>query len=184
MSSIPDWVRRARSGWRWVGSERPAFALEPGPGQESVWDYPRPPRMEPDPAEVVVRSGKNEVARTRRAVRVLETASPPTYYLPPADVRTDLLVAAPGASLCEWKGEARYWSVDLPGRRLEGVAWSYPDPFPGFEAIGGWISFFPGRIECLVGGEVVRPQPGTFYGGWVTSGIVGPFKGEPGSSGW
>src|SRR4051794_10654663 len=105
MTSIPEWARRARAGWRYVGEERPAFALAPAPGQEAVWDYPRPPRLAMDTREVIVRCGAVEIARTRHAVRVLETASPPTFYLPPADIRRDLLEAAPGASLCEWKGE-------------------------------------------------------------------------------
>lgn len=150
-----------------------------------MWDYPRPPRVEPDERWVTVRHGEVVVARTRAALRVLETASPPAFYLPPDDVRTDLLEEAPGHSLCEWKGEARYWSLQTPGGELlERVAWSYADPLPGFEAIRERLSFFPARIECRVGGERVRPQPGGFYGGWITSEIVGPVKGEPGTGHW
>lgn len=175
---------RGPFGWRYYGQERPSFALSPLPGQESVWDYPRPPRLEPDARQVVVRAGGETVASSRRAVRVLETASPPTFYLHPDDVRRDLLIERPGTSACEWKGIARYWSVRAGGRVLEDVAWSYPHPLPGFEAIGDHLSFYPGRIECTVDGERVRPQPGGFYGGWITSEIVGPVKGEAGTGGW
>ena len=184
MSSIPEWALRARAGWRYHGQARPPFAVVPGPGEESVWDYPRPPRVAPDAREVVVRAGGVEIARTRRAVRVLETASPPTFYLPWGDVRREHLVAAPGASTCEWKGEARYWSVLVPGTRLDRAGWSYATPFAGFDGIGDHVSFYPARVECWVGGARVSPQPGHFYGGWVTPEVVGPFKGEPGSGGW
>lgn len=185
MSETPHWARKRRSGWRWDGSERPGFAEEPGPGEESVWDYPRPPRIEEDEREVIVRRQDLLVARTTDALRVLETASPPAFYLPPGDVRTDLLEPAAGSSRCEWKGEARYWSLRTPGGELvERVAWSYPDPLPGYEALRRHLSFYPGRIECRVAGERVRPQPGGFYGGWITSEIVGPVKGEPGTGGW
>lgn len=171
-------------GWRYHGQRRPPFAVAPGPGQESVWDYPRPPRLVPDDREVVVRAGTAEVARTRRAVRVLETASPPTVYIPPEDVRLDLLEPASGSSFCEWKGRARYWTVVADGRRLERVGWSYPDPTPAFESLRDYLSFYPAHLECFVGGERVAPQPGGFYGGWLTREIVGPVKGDPGSEGW
>lgn len=185
MSGVPEWARRRRESWRWEGSDRPEFAREPGPGEESVWDYPRPPRIEADDRQVVVRRNELVVARTRDALRVLETASPPAFYLPADDVRTDLLVAAPGRSRCEWKGEAHYWSLRPPdGEVVERVAWSYPEPFPGYEEIADHLSFYPGRIECRVGGERVEPQPGDFYGGWMTSEIAGPVKGEPGSGDW
>ncbi len=170
--------------WPHDGSRRPAFALEPDPGQESVWDYPRPPRLAPDAREVVIVAAGVEVARTRRAIRVLETASPPTFYLHPEDVDLSCLVAAPGASYCEWKGEARYWSVVVPGAVFEKVAWSYPSPEADFTALADWIGFYPSPIACTVDGIRVLPQPGRFYAGWVTPEVVGPFKGEPGTSGW
>ena len=175
---------RSPRGWRHHGQQRPPFAAEPAPGQESVWDYPRPPRIELDAREVVVRVGHVEVARTRRSRRVLETASPPTFYIPRADVATQYLQPAPGASSCEWKGTARYWSVSVPAALLSEVGWSYDDPLPEFDAILGHISFFPGRIECYVDGIRVRAQAGGFYGGWITPEVVGPFKGDPGTSGW
>lgn len=173
-----------RFGWRYYGQARPPFAITPARGQQSVWDYPRPPRIEPVPGEIVVRSGDVEIARTTRAKRVLETASPPTYYLPPDDVRMELLEPAPGSSYCEWKGVARYWTVSTGSTRLTRAAWSYPDPHPDFEAIRDHVSFYPSLVGCLVDGVRVSPQPGRFYGGWVTPELVGPFKGEPGSEGW
>jgi uncharacterized protein (DUF427 family) len=177
-------VQRARALWRHTGTQRPSFATEPGPGQESVWDYPRPPRIAPDGREVVVRVGTLEVARTRRAVRILETASPPTFYLPPQDVDMKRLHAESGSSFCEWKGLASYFGVHADTQQLTAAAWSYPDPQPDFAAIRGYVAFYPSKLECYVAGERVRPQPGGFYGGWVTSELVGPWKGDPGSGSW
>ena len=159
--------------------------IEPGPGQESVWDYPRPPRVEPVPERIrVVVDGMN-VADSTDALRVLETAGPPVYYLPPTDVRLDLLKTSPHSSYCEWKGEAAYYSLHLGERVIPNVAWFYPRPLPGYERIRDYIAFYAGRVdEAWVGDERATPQPGRFYGGWVTSRIVGPFKGEPGTSGW
>ncbi|CAN5917032.1 DUF427 domain-containing protein [soil metagenome] len=174
----------ARSLWRYIGQERPPFAAEPAPGQESVWDYPRPPRLQIDPREVIVRLGQTDIARSTRAIRVLETASPPTFYLPREDVRIERLQPSPGSSMCEWKGQARYWSVVVDDRKLEGAAWVYPDPLPDFEAIRGYFAFYPTQLECFVGGVRALPQPGRFYAGWVTPELTGPFKGEPGSQGW
>ena len=184
MTSMTDRLARSRAMWQHVGDERPPFAAKPKANQESVWDYPRPPRCELDPREVIVRAGTAEIARTRRAVRVLETASPPTFYLPPEDIQLALLERAPGRSGCEWKGVAGYWSVVTPALRVDAVGWSYDDPYPEFAAIRGFISFYPAQLECFVDGVRVQPQPGRFYGGWVTPEIAGPFKGEPGSEGW
>lgn len=171
-------------GWANTGRQRPAFAMTPGPGQESVWDYPRPPQLVPDPREVVVRLGATEIARTRRALRLLETASPPTFYLPRADVQAAFLEPAAGTSWCEWKGEASYWSVVTPAGRVDGAGWSYPAARAPFAALQDYVAFYPSRLECLVDGERARAQPGGFYGGWITSDVVGPFKGEPGTGGW
>ncbi len=169
--------------WVFDGARRPPFAVEPGPGQESVWDYPRPPRVVPDGRHVTVSVGGVPIASTRRALRVLETASPPTFYLPPADVDMRLLVPAPGRSYCEWKGVASYWLLAAsPGAGP--VAWTYADPAAGFVAVRDHVGFYPARVDCHVDGERVRPQPGGFYGGWITRDIVGPFKGEPGTSHW
>jgi uncharacterized protein (DUF427 family) len=184
MKRIPRWLERARAHWEFTGQHRPPFAVAPKEGQESVWDYPRPPRLAADEREVVVRAADAELARTRRSVRVLETASPPTFYLPRSDVDDRLVEPAAGGSMCEWKGAASYWTVVANGTRLERVAWSYEEPFEPFAEIAGYLSFYPAHVECYVNGERVRPQPGSFYGGWVTEEVVGPFKGEPGSTGW
>jgi uncharacterized protein (DUF427 family) len=177
-------LKQARDAWRWRGSDRPAFAVVPRPGQESVWDYPRPPRLAADSREIVVRWGEIEVARTIRAVRVLETAHPPTFYLPWADVVRRLFREAPGSSFCEWKGPARYWSLVDANRNLPSAAWSYPNPLAGAEAIADCVAFYASRVEATVDGQPVIAQPGGFYGGWITPELVGPFKGEPGSGGW
>jgi uncharacterized protein (DUF427 family) len=179
-----DDLERARDRWSYRGSTRPEWAIEPGPGQESVWDYPRPPRLEPYSPLVRVTHGTTVVAETRSAVRVLETASPPTIYISPKDVRTDLLVKARGSSMCEWKGAATYWTLDLDGCIAPSVAWTYETPFPDFAEIGGYYSFYPSKVNCQVDGERVRAQLGGFYGGWVTSDIVGPFKGQAGTGNW
>jgi len=184
VTKIPEWAKRARSGWQYDGRSRPPFAIEPGPGHESVWDYPRPPRLAAEPRDVIVRAGPVVLGRSTSCLRVLETASPPTIYMPPADIDQTLLEAAAGSSACEWKGEARYWTVIADGQRLTRVAWSYPHPFAEFEALADFVAFYPGRLECLVDGVRVRPQPGGFYGGWITPEIVGPFKGEAGTEGW
>ncbi|MGA9026518.1 MAG: DUF427 domain-containing protein [Steroidobacteraceae bacterium] len=180
----PRWLQSARSQWRWRGQERPSFAPAPGPGQESVWDYPRPPRLVRDDREVVVRWGGVAVARTVRAIRVLETAHPPCFYLPWADVARPLFEPAGGGSFCEWKGAARYWSLVDGERRLNGVAWSYPQPLLGAELLADCVALYPAHLDCRVADAVVQAQPGGFYGGWITPELVGPFKGEAGSSGW
>ena len=179
-------MKHARSMWQYTGVERPPFAEAPAPGQESVWDYPRPPRLEPDAREIVVRVGEVEIVRTRHALRMLETASPPTIYLPFADAVPGVLVATPraGRSSCEWKGSAMYWSVVLGNTRLDAVAWSYPEPYAPYEALRDCFSLYPGRVACFVDGERVVAQDGGFYGGWVTSEIRGPWKGGPGTGSW
>ena len=174
----------SRFGWHYVGDDRPPFAVTLKPGQESVWDYPRPPRLELDQREVVIRAGETEIARSRRSWRVLETASPPTFYLSLEDVRIELLQPSAGSSYCEWKGAAQYWKLKTPEGDREPVGWSYAEPLPAFRQLQGYVAFYPGRIECCVGEHRVVPQPGRFYGGWITPEIVGPFKGEAGSEGW
>ena len=184
MPDLPEWIRAARQQWRWQGQQRPPFAKAPGPGQVSVWDFPRPPCLAPDAREVIVRWGELEVARTRRAVRVLETAHPPSFYLPWDDVARHLLQPAGGGSFCEWKGPARYWNLVSEGRVLPGVAWSYPQPLAGAEALADCVAFYPAALDCRVDGAVVAPQVGGFYGGWITPDLAGPFKGDPGSEAW
>lgn len=157
----------------------------PGPGQESVWDYPRPPALEPVRVPLrVVFEGKT-IANTAAGYRMLETSHPPVYYLPPQDVDMTSLVADARQTFCEFKGRARYWSLQVDGIRSEGAAWSYPSPTARFDAIAHYLAFYATAVdECWVGDERVTPQAGDFYGGWITSTIVGPFKGAPGTWGW
>jgi uncharacterized protein (DUF427 family) len=153
---------------------------------ESVWDYPRPPRVEPCARRVRIEHGGEVVAESDRALRVLETASPPTIYLPREDVRMELLSEAGGKhTLCEWKGRASYLDLDAGGKRSNAAAFFYADPRPAFEALRDHVSFYAGRVDtAYLGDELVRPQGGSFYAGWVTDDIEGPFKGEPGTEGW
>ncbi len=178
MAKIPYWIRASRDKWEYRGQKRPPFAIAPKPGEESVWDYPRPPKIVTDSRVVTVQSEGITIAETRAAIRILETASPPSFYLPPDSINMDYLKTAEGSSLCEWKGNAQYWDVIVGPKPLRKVAWSYPDPFEDFEEIAGYTSFYPSQLDCFVGGEKVLPQPGGFYGGWITSEIVGPVKGE------
>ena len=155
------------------------------PGQESVWDYPRPPRLEPVTERLRVIFKQRIIADTRSGHRVLETSHPPVYYIPPGDVQLNHLERAPGQSWCEFKGHASYWSLDVDGQRSASAAWSYPAPSSAFRQIAGFFAFYASRVdECWVGDERVKPQQGDFYGGWITSRVAGPFKGSPGTRGW
>ena len=147
---------------------------------ESVWDYPRPPRVEPSARRVRIVLGGAVIADSVRSHRVLETSHPPVYYLPLEDVAPEALVPSPGrTTFCEWKGSASYFdAIGGDGRRVERAAWTYLTPSPGFESIRDAVAFYPARMdECTLDGEVVQPQDGGFYGGWITSDILGPFKG-------
>ena len=156
------------------------------PQQESVWDYPRPPRLEPVAERLRVVFAGRTIAETEAGFRVLETSHPPVYYFPPDSVDRELLLPAPGRSHCEYKGQASYWRLQLPsGQRADRVAWSYPKPTAAFAAIRDHFAFYASRVEsCWVGEERVKPQEGDFYGGWITARIAGPFKGGPGTFGW
>ena len=157
----------------------------PGPGQESVWDYPRPPALEPTTRRIRIVAAGETIVDTSSAWRVLETSHPPGYYIPPGDIRPGVLVPADGGSFCEWKGRAEYFSVRVGGREHPSAAWAYPNPIPRFAPIAGYVAFYAGPMDrCLVDDEVVTPQPGGFYGGWITADVVGPFKGGPGTTGW
>lgn len=158
---------------------------KPGPGQESVWDYPRPPLVEPTARHIEVVFAGTVIAATTRALRVLETSHPPVYYIPLDDVVEGMLAPSGRVTYCEFKGGARYYDVTLRGLRAPDAAWMYTEPTPGYEQLAGHVAFHAGEMdECRVDGEVVTPQPGTFYGGWITADVVGPFKGEPGTGGW
>ena len=159
--------------------------VQPGPGQESVWEYPRPPLVQATDRHIEVVFAGEVIADTRRAVRVLETSHPPVYYIPLDDVRPGVLQPSGRSSYCEFKGEARYFRVTWGSAASEDAAWGYPAPARGYEELAGRVAFYAGKMdECRVDGELVVPQPGEYYGGWVTSDVVGPFKGEPGTSGW
>lgn len=161
------------------------WRIEPGPGQESVWDYPRPPRLERTERRVRVVHAGVTVADTTSAWRVLETSQAPAYYLPPTDVLTEVVRPTEGRSFCEWKGVAGYWDVVVDDVVAAQAAWSYPSPNPAFEPITDHLAFYPQRVDgCFVDDEQVDPNDGDFYGGWVTSHVVGPFKGAPGTLGW
>ena len=156
-----------------------------GSGQESVWRYPRPPALVADARLVEVEFAGVRVACTDAALRCLETANPPCFYLPPGQVRMDLLTPAEPTSFCEWKGHASYWDLRVEDQVSFGAAWSYRDPAPEYAALRDYVAFFAGRVDCCRVGEVaVTPQSGNTYGGWITPELVGPFKGEPGSEWW
>lgn len=164
--------------------------MHPAQARESVWDYPRPPRLEPTPRRIRIARGSHTIADTVRALRILETSHPPVYYLPPSDLDLRLLrQSGRRGSFCEWKGTALYWDVVLPGSSLPAVAWSYPDPTRAYAALRDHLAFYcapfqPPDGACTVDGEQVQPQPGGFYGGWITGDLDGPFKGAPGTLGW
>jgi uncharacterized protein (DUF427 family) len=160
--------------------------IKPGKGQESVWDYPRPPRLLPTSKHLEVYFNGKRIASTSRAYRVLETSHPPVYYLPPADISMEYLQPSPRpVSSCEFKGKATYWDLKVGNAIVRSAAWSYQNPTSSFADIKGYLAFYPSKMElCKVDGEKARPQEGDFYGGWITSDIVGPFKGGAGTWGW
>lgn len=152
--------------------------VQPGPGQESVWDYPRPPRLEDSGKHIEVIFNGVKIADTRRAKRILETSHPPVYYIPPEDLQLEYFEPTSRHTFCEWKGQADYYTIKVKGKASPNAAWYYPKPDPGYEGIKNYVALYPGRMDaCLVDGEQVEPQPGDFYGGWITKDIVGPFKG-------
>ncbi|WP_424950169.1 DUF427 domain-containing protein [Deinococcus sp.] len=159
--------------------------IPPAPGQESVWDYPRPPHLERSEKHVEIWLGGVQIVDSAGAYRVLETSHPPGYYLPASDFLPGVLSPAAGSSVCEWKGRASYWSLSAGGVSVPGAAWSYQHPTPAFAPIAGYVALYAGRVDRVtLDGEPVTPQPGAFYGGWITADVVGPFKGIPGSMGW
>ncbi len=154
-------------------------------GQRSVWDFPRPAIAEPCDAHIRIEHRGVIVAETRNAICTYETSHPPSYYIPPQDVAPGLLRRASGSSLCEWKGAASYWDVIIGDEVLQRVGWSYASPTASFAILRNHVAFYAGPFDkCTVNGETVIPQPGAFYGGWITSGFAGPFKGGPGTMGW
>lgn len=159
--------------------------IEPQPGQESVWDYPRPPRLEPTAKHLRVIYNSVIIADTTRAYRVLETSHPPVYYIPREDIQTHYLTETPQTSFCEFKGRAGYVRLRVGDRVAENAGWFYPNPTPAFAPIKDYIAFYASRVDaCFVDDEAVQAQEGDFYGGWITQDIVGPFKGAAGTGGW
>lgn len=163
----------------------PKHRIEPGPGQESVWDYPRPPRVEDSQKHVQVIFNGVTIAETRRAKRVLETSHPPVYYLPPEDVKMEYFTPTTRNTYCEFKGAASYYTISVGGKSLPNGAWYYRHPSKGYQSITNYIAIYPGQMDaCYLDGERVQAQQGDFYGGWITGDIVGPFKGGTGTVGW
>ncbi len=160
--------------------------VDPGPGQESVWDYPRPPRMEESNKHIQVVYNGIVIAESRRAKRILETSHPPVYYLPPEDVQVaEYFKPTTHTTFCEWKGAASYYTLSVGNKSIPNAAWYYRQPTYPYEALANYIAFYPSKMDaCYINGEKVRAQPGDFYGGWITSEVVGPFKGGAGTFGW
>ena len=180
--SLASETRREDFDVRYDGAMQDAV---PDANRESVWDYPRPPRVEPCHRVVRVEFNGRVLAETCRALRLLETSHPPTYYIPKADLRADLLSANARRSFCEYKGVASYWDIRDGSKVSIAAAWSYPSPNEPYAALCDHFAFYPGRVEaCFVDGERVQAQEGDFYGGWITSDIIGPFKGGPRTAGW
>lgn len=159
--------------------------IEPQEGQESVWDYPRPPHLEPSDKLIQVIFNGVTIAETRRAFRVLETSHPPVYYLPPDDIKMEHLTRTNRSTFCEWKGQAAYYTVSVGDKTVTDAAWFYAQPTSVFAPIKNHVAFYPSLMDaCYVDGERVQAQDGDFYGGWITRNIVGPFKGGAGTWGW
>ena len=170
--------------WQYNGTTRPDFAEVPSKDQESVWDYPRPPSLRRLDLKIEVKYDGAVLANSREALCVSETASPPVFYISFANVVFDLLCKAPGSSFCEWKGKASYWGIKSNLNRSDSVAWSYEEPLQSYEKLKDHLAFYPGKVDCYLDGEKVAPQPGGFYGGWMTTKICGPVKGGPGTEWW
>jgi len=193
MAQIPNkqWllgrVGPSRAAWR--NSARPDSIEPVARGEESVWDYPRPPQLRAPMGPVRVEHAGHAIAASDRALRVVETAGAPVYFVPPDDVAEGVLQETDYVTVCEWKGAAVHYDLVLPGVRVEHVAFAYPEPLddlePDMAKIAGWVAFYPARVDaCFVGEERVTPQPGGYYAGWVTTAIKGPIKGGPGTQGW
>jgi uncharacterized protein (DUF427 family) len=160
-------------------------AIPPKPGQESVWDYPRPARLEDSNKSIRIICNGTVLAETTKAKRVLETSHPPVYYLPSEDIKLEYLIETPKKTWCEWKGKCQYYDISIGEKYINNAAWRYIEPTPDFVTIQEYYAFYPSLMDaCYVNDELVMSQPGDFYGGWITADIVGPFKGSPGTMGW
>ncbi len=179
-----DDIDAQRAAWQHRGQTRPPFAIKPGPQQESVWDYPRPPAYVPDSRAVTIHAHGVLIAQSDHSIRVVETGSPPAFYLPPEAMQADQLRPSSHTTFCEWKGYANYFDVITPAGVIEAAIWVYREPSPEAAAIAGWYSAYPEHLDCRVGDEAVKAQEGRYYGGWVTHELVGPWKGAPGTGHW
>lgn len=185
LAEVPIELREKVKHLRTKDRQRPDHIEDVGPGEESVWHYPRPPAVEQEDRRIRVMFSKHKLVDSTDALRVLETSSPPVYYMPPDDVQTQYLEPSDHTTLCEWKGKATYWSIRTGDRFVENAAWSYPEPWTGYGGIQNYIAFNASKVgACFVGPHKVKPQPGEYYGGWITPEVVGPFKGMPGSGEW
>jgi len=156
-----------------------------GPGQESVWDYPRPPKLEDSTDHIQLLFNGIIIADTHQAKRVLETSHPPVYYIPPEDIKMEYLTTSSRSTFCEFKGNTSYYTIKVGEKTIAHGAWYYRHPSPEYEAMANYIAFYPGKMDaCYINGEQVQAQQSDFYGGWVTSKVTGPFKGGPGTFGW
>ena len=178
--AVTSSVAMQRNKWRHNGTVRPDFAEAVSPGRESVWDYPRPPRVEPVAEILRVLAGETPLATTHRAVRVCETAGAPAYYFPPEDVAGVALETTGQRFACEWKGVAEELGVESVGP----LGWRYVAVYPEYRELYNWVAFNPGEVDCYIGDELVAAQPGGYYGGWVSANLAGPIKGESGSEDW
>jgi len=183
MLDVSREVAFARSAFQWRGSVRPDFAHAEADGEESVWDYPRPPVAMPEWRLVQVYADRRLVADTEEAVRVLETGHPPLVFLPPDDIEWEWLQDSGVAAESIWLGQGTWYDLVIDGERIERVAWSYQRVYPEYADLQGWVAFHPARLHCVLDGESVYPQQGEL-GGWITRGVIGPFKGGPGSEDW
>jgi uncharacterized protein (DUF427 family) len=160
-------------------------AEKPKKGQESVWDYPRPPKLEKVTSSVEVFFGGRRIASTNKALRILETSHPPTVYIPVQDIESDCLIRSNQTTFCEWKGKGNYYHLQSEELKVENAAWYYPKPKATYAELKNCIAFYPSKVDaCFIDGQKVVAQQGDFYGGWITSKIVGPFKGAPNTFGW
>jgi uncharacterized protein (DUF427 family) len=158
--------------------------IKPGPGQESVWDYPRPPRIEVCKRKIRVMLNGSVIAETDNCLRVLETSHPPVYYINPEDISWDHFRKTTKTTFCEFKGLSSHYTVEVGDLKVVNGAWYYLSPTPDFAELKQHVAFYPSKFECYIGSERAQAQYGDFYGGWITSDIVGPFKGEPGTLNW
>lgn len=181
---VTEAVAHHRATWRYRGTERPPFAEPTGPGQRSVWDFPRPPRIVPITSELRVEYAGDVIAQTTRGVEVLETAGAPTYYFPPDDVVAARIILTTRSFHCEWKGISNAVDVAVNGQHMGDAGWQLTAAYPEFADLLGWTAFYPQRVACFRDGERATAQPGGYYGGWVTSDLTGPIKGGPDSGGW